>query len=75
MKRIRIRKKIRAQHDRREEEKFHHLLNEICPFSARDKWVPVITSRVLRLRKEERSAIYRVSVYILNKQSRTADEV
>jgi len=42
----------------------------------RDKWVPVTTAwRVLRLRMEERPPIWRVAANILNKQSRTADEV
>jgi hypothetical protein len=40
-----------------------------------DKWVPVTTAwRVLRLRMEERSPIWRVAANILNKQSRTADK-
>jgi hypothetical protein len=39
------------------------------------KWVPVTTAwRVLRLRMEERPAIWRVAVNKLNKQPRTADE-
>ena len=38
-------------------------------------WVPVTTAwRVLRLRMEERPAIWRVAANILNKQSRTADK-
>jgi hypothetical protein len=38
-------------------------------------WVPVTTAwRVLRLRMEERSPVWRVAVNKLNKQSRTADE-
>jgi hypothetical protein len=41
----------------------------------RDKWAPVTTAfRVLRLRIEERPAIWRVGANILNKQSRTADK-
>ena len=42
----------------------------------RDKWLPVTTARrVLMLRMEERPPIWRVAANILNKQSRTADEV
>jgi hypothetical protein len=41
----------------------------------RDQSVPVTTAwRVLRLRMEERPAVWRVATYILNKQSRTADK-
>jgi hypothetical protein len=40
----------------------------------RDKWVPFTTTyRILRLRIEERHAIWRVPANILNKHSRTAD--
>jgi hypothetical protein len=40
------------------------------------KWVPATRAwRVLRLRMEERSPIWRVVASILNKQSRTADKV
>jgi hypothetical protein len=46
----------------------------IC-ISSRDKWVPVITvQRVLRLRMEERPAMWKEAGNILNKQSRTAEE-
>jgi hypothetical protein len=75
MKRTRIRKKLRAQRDKREEEKSFHLLYEICPFSFTDKWVPVTTaSRVLRLRMNERPPIWRVAENTLNKQSQRADK-
>jgi hypothetical protein len=38
-------------------------------------WVPVTTAwRVLRLRMEERSPVWRLAVNKLNKQLRTADE-
>ena len=41
----------------------------------RDKWVPVTTAcRVLRLRMEERSPIWRVVVNLLNKQLRLTDK-
>jgi len=40
----------------------------------RDKWVAVTTAwRVLRLRVEERPAIWRVTANVLNRLSRTAD--
>jgi len=40
-----------------------------------DKWVPVTTaSYVLRLQMEKQPPIWRVAVYILNKQSQTADK-
>jgi hypothetical protein len=43
--------------------------------SIRCKAVPVTTSlRVLRLRMEDRTAIWRVAANKLNKQSRTADK-
>jgi hypothetical protein len=39
-----------------------------------DQWVLVTTAwRVIRLRKEERPAIWRVAANTLNKQSPTAD--
>jgi len=39
------------------------------------KWVPVTTAwRVLRLRMEKRSLVWRVAAYIFNKQSQTADK-
>jgi hypothetical protein len=41
----------------------------------RDNWVPVTTAwHDLRLRMEERPAVWRVAANILNKQSRTADK-
>ena len=47
----------------------------LCVAQRRDKWVPVTTAwRVLRLRMEERPAIWRVAVSILIRQSRTADK-
>jgi len=40
-----------------------------------DKWVPVTTAwRVLRLRVEERSPVWRVAAHILNMQTRAADK-
>jgi hypothetical protein len=40
-----------------------------------DKWIPVATAWcILRLRMEERPAIWRVAANILNKQSQTADK-
>ena len=42
----------------------------------RDEWFPVTTAtRVLKLRMEERPPIWRAAANILNKQSRTADEL
>ena len=47
----------------------------MCCRSYHDKWVPVTTEwRVLRLRVEERSAIWRVVANILNMQWWTADK-
>ena len=44
------------------------------PTTYCDKWVPVTTAwRVLRLRMEARSPVWRGAANILNKQSRTAD--
>jgi len=44
-----------------------------CIIIVRVKSVPVTTGwRVLRLRTEERPAVWRVAANILNKQSRTA---
>ena len=41
--------------------------------SPHDKWVPVTMAwRILRLRMEEQSPIWRVAVNILNKQLQTA---
>jgi hypothetical protein len=54
--------------------------NILCVFNVgtlkrHDKWVPVtMTSRVLRLRMEERLPVWRVAANILNKQLRIANK-
>jgi hypothetical protein len=51
------------------------VLEDFVQKRDRDKWGPVTTAwRVLRLRVEERPAIWRVAANILNMQTRTADK-
>ena len=50
-------------------------INIIILYNPYDKWVPLTNARrVLRLRTEERPAMWRVAAIILNKQLRTADK-
>ena len=56
-------------------EVLHDLIKSSNEIQFRDQWVPVTTAwSVLRLRKEERTQIWRVAANILNKQSRIADK-
>ena len=62
-------RKRRDNYLRITEKYFYIVVNYYC-----DKWVPVTTSRcLLKLRMEERPAIWRVAANILSKQSRRVE--